>query len=209
MRRRGRGITGQAFEQHDEPVAALSRDGVAGAHAMAQPIGRGNQQRVADRMAARVVDPLEVVEVEEHQRAMLVVAGADGHRLLQPLEQQPAVGQVRQRVVEGQRVDALLGGLALGDVGDADHMVRDPSVVCRHRRDRHPGEECRAALAPAEHFAGPGPGLLQCIEPARISGPGVCTTTQGPGILADDLRGAETGGAGVGPTRRRCGRCGR
>ena len=51
---------------HDgELVAAHARDGVGLAHQSAQPIGHHLQQLVADGMAERVVDVLEVVEVED------------------------------------------------------------------------------------------------------------------------------------------------
>ena len=47
-----------------------ARDGVGVAHAVAQPLGHHLEQLVADRMAERVVDALEVVEIEiEHRQA--------------------------------------------------------------------------------------------------------------------------------------------
>ena len=52
-----------------EFVAADARDGVGVAHAMAQPLGHHLEQLVADRMAERVVDALEAVEIEiEHRK---------------------------------------------------------------------------------------------------------------------------------------------
>ena len=55
----------EAVEQHRELVAAEARDGVGRAHARAQALGDRDQQLVADRVAERVVDGLEVVEVDE------------------------------------------------------------------------------------------------------------------------------------------------
>ena len=55
----------EAVEQDGELVAAEARDGVARAHARAQALGDRDQQLVADRVAERVVDGLEVVDVDE------------------------------------------------------------------------------------------------------------------------------------------------
>ena len=52
--------------QHDrELVAAQPGDDVLRAHGMPQPAGDGDEQRVADGVAERVVDDLEVVDVDE------------------------------------------------------------------------------------------------------------------------------------------------
>jgi hypothetical protein len=52
-------------DQH-ELVAADAADGVALAQHRAQPLAHALQQLVAGRVAERVVDELEVVEVHEH-----------------------------------------------------------------------------------------------------------------------------------------------
>ena len=114
-----------------EFVAAEARDGVGLAHAAAQPLGHDLEQLVADRMAERVVDALEVVEVEiEHRK--LAAAPDAGQRLGQPLAKQQAVGQVGERVVARHVRDLLLGAPALGDV----LVGRDPAAV-GHRMVEH------------------------------------------------------------------------
>ncbi len=86
------------------------------------------EQLVADRMAERVVDALEVVEVEiEHRHrlgGLLHARQPLGHLLAQ----QHAVGKLRQRVVARHVRDALFGAMALGDV----LVDRDPAAL-RHR----------------------------------------------------------------------------
>ena len=85
---------------HDgELVAAHAGDRVGLAHQRAQPIGDHLQELVAGGMAERVVDVLEVVEVEHVGGDHLAALGA-GERVLEPLVQQDAVGQARQRVVQ-------------------------------------------------------------------------------------------------------------
>ena len=110
------GVLAQVFQHHHEFVAAQARHGVALAHAGGQALGDLLQQQVADVVAEGVVERLEVVQVDEQQCAISSAAGAGRQRLLQPVEQQPAVGQAGQRVVEGQRLDLVFRRLALGDV---------------------------------------------------------------------------------------------
>jgi hypothetical protein len=52
-----------------------ARGAVALAHDVLARLGDGAQDRVADRVAVGVVDRLEAVEVEDHQRATLDLAG--------------------------------------------------------------------------------------------------------------------------------------
>ena len=58
--------------------------------------GHGDQQRVADVVAERVVDGLEVVQVDQQHRDR---RGRRGQRGVDPLAEQVAVGQPGQRVV--------------------------------------------------------------------------------------------------------------
>ena len=55
----------QGVLQHHELVAAEAGDDVGAAHGRAQPVGDRAQQLVAAGMAQRVVDLLELVEVDE------------------------------------------------------------------------------------------------------------------------------------------------
>ena len=64
----------------DELVAAEARDDVGRAHQPAQAIGHGAQEHVAARMAERVVDLLELVEVDEHDGARLIAGAAASAR---------------------------------------------------------------------------------------------------------------------------------
>ena len=56
-----------AIEQHRELVAALSRRDVAGPDRADESVGDFDQQPVAGAVTQRVVDDLEVVEVEEQE----------------------------------------------------------------------------------------------------------------------------------------------
>src|SRR5438128_48594 len=69
-------------------------------HALEAP-GHLDEEVVADGVAERVVDHLEAVEVEEQHRHAPRPAPRPGQRLAQPVHEQAAVGQPRQRVVQG------------------------------------------------------------------------------------------------------------
>ena len=75
------------------------------------------QQQVADRMAERVVDVLEAVEIEKQHGELAAPAVRPGDRLPDPIGEQRAVGQAGQRVVMGHVHDALVGKTPFGDFG--------------------------------------------------------------------------------------------
>ena len=85
------------LDQQRELVAAEPRGGVGRAQAAAQARGHRGEQSVAGRVAERVVHDLEVVEVHEQERDRAPLAG---HRLLDAVEQQRAVRELGERVVE-------------------------------------------------------------------------------------------------------------
>ena len=87
-------------EEDAELVAAQPRDRVALTEALREPEADLLQQLVAARMAERVVDLLEAVEVHDHHGRGHVVAARRGERLTDAVVEERAVGQVRERVVE-------------------------------------------------------------------------------------------------------------
>ena len=82
-----------AFEQDGELVARQPRHGVGGAHGADQPLGHGLQQPIARIVAERVVDVLEVVEVEEHHGHVALGAAGERERVLDAIAEQVAVGE--------------------------------------------------------------------------------------------------------------------
>ena len=101
-------VVDAVVDQHGEFVAAEPRDRVLAAQAGAQALRHHHQQPVTRGVAERVVDVLEVVQVE-HQHGL--------HRpLVQPLREAGAVDQPGQHVLERQRVQLALRGLEFGDV---------------------------------------------------------------------------------------------
>ena len=98
-----------------------------------QPLGDRAQQPVAERVAERVVDRLEVVEVQHHHRDPPALAPRLAQRLAETIEQQGAVRQAGQRVVMRQVPHPLLDPLALGDVEQHELGRRRAALAGRHR----------------------------------------------------------------------------
>ena len=114
----------QIGQQDGELVAAHARDRVLLAQRRLQPRGDRFQQLVAGRMAERVVDDLEAIEIEKHHRQRMLHAPRVRERDRQAIAEQPAVRQAGQRIVIGLILDLLLDPLALGDVArDADDLA--------------------------------------------------------------------------------------
>ncbi len=84
----------ELLAEDQELVAAEARDGVAGAQDRLQSPRELDEERVAGVVAQAVVDRLEAVEVEEHQREARRPASAARDRDVQAVEQEHAVRQL-------------------------------------------------------------------------------------------------------------------
>ena len=103
------------LEQHGELVAAEARERVARAHAALEPPRDADQQLVAGLVSEAVVDRLEAIEVEvEHREQRLAQRAPRAvKQVLQAVEEQRAVREIRERIVERLALQLLLGLLAL------------------------------------------------------------------------------------------------
>jgi hypothetical protein len=89
-------------------VAADARERVDLAYARLEPSRAQFEQPVAGRVPKGVVDALEAVQIEEQDRNHAITVAQASQRVIQPLAQQLAVGQVRDRIVQGKVAGALL-----------------------------------------------------------------------------------------------------
>ena len=126
-RRSTRSLLLGAGREDRELVAAEAGDGVLAAQRVAQALAADLQQLVAGRVAERVVDLLEVVEVDEGDDGGL----AGGQRLGDALLEQRAVRESGQRVLEREPAQVAVAlAAAAGAVeqreqrGQADHHQR-------------------------------------------------------------------------------------
>ena len=129
----GAGLVG-VLADHEELVAAEAGHGVARPGRRLEPSAHRLQQRVADGVAAGVVDDLEPVEVDEqHARSPRRRPRARPEVLHQP----GAVGQPGEVVGEGRLAQLLLGAAGVGDVGDHRQPAAGGVPLAL---ERHPGD---------------------------------------------------------------------
>ena len=112
-----------------ELVAAEPGHEIGFAHAGPEADRDRFQQFVADHVSERVVDALELVDVDIKHRKLLAGRGVRQFAL-ELLVEQRAVRQIGQRVVMGEVGDPFLGAVALGDV----FMGRHPAAVRQSAR---------------------------------------------------------------------------
>ena len=127
-------------QQEEELVTGETSDRIGFARADTETFSQLDQQLIAGVVAQRVVDELEVVEIEEQDANPEVEPARTSERAFEHLLEQRAVRQTGQLVVVRQERDLLLGHLALRDV--EDHALDQPrlavAVVDRERLLHHP-----------------------------------------------------------------------
>ena len=131
---------------HDrEFVAAHAADVAVGADLVDQALGDGAKHRVALGMAEGVVDRLEAVEVEEHDRARHIAGGRRAQRLAEQLADAAAIGQAGEDVDIGEVGQPLLSLADLGDVGadPAEALEASGGIDDRVAGDRDPARAAR------------------------------------------------------------------
>ncbi|KAG5717355.1 hypothetical protein E4T56_gene1811 [Termitomyces sp. T112] len=116
-------------QHHAEFVAPQPSAKGIGRHQHAQTLGHLTEQLVAHRMAQRVIDLLEPVQIEAMDRDRPMIAARHGQNLAQPVEHHRPVGQAGQRVVKGQMARAGLAG---------DQVAGDGVAAAAWRADQSP-----------------------------------------------------------------------
>ena len=146
----------EVFHHHHKFIPPEPRQSVDRSECFSEPSCDLQQKPVAHVVAQRIVQHLEVVEIDKKDGAPFFVSigGDDGQ--IDPLVEKPSVGEGRQRIIVGQRSDRLLFGAAAPvDFGDQDHGLLHEGVV--HGEDRA-GEDRR----PVELPLGDLHGLARC-----------------------------------------------
>ena len=104
---RGTGVRGEVADEDDELVAPQPPERVHLAYDAVEPCRDGLEELVADLMAKRVVDRLEVVEVDEEGRDVGLVARRARQHLLDAVDDQRPVGKVGERIVRRHERELL------------------------------------------------------------------------------------------------------
>lgn len=84
-------------------------------------------------MAQRVVDRLELVEIDEQDRDMFAMPPAPQQRFPEPLEERRPVGQLRERVVMGHEFELLFVSLEARNVVEHRYEIRDVTALVAYR----------------------------------------------------------------------------
>ena len=108
-----------------------------------KPLGHAADELIADRVAERVVDILEMVEIDvEHGRGRAALPHLLDHGL-ESLAEEDAIGQPAKRIVQGEMTQPRFAG---GDrCGRAPHMAEDESGKQRKAGERN-GDEGNDAV---------------------------------------------------------------
>ncbi len=153
-------------------------------------------------MAEAVVHELEAVEVEEHHdRRRSVVAQAPGDGVAQAVDEEEAIGEAGERIVQGLVGQHLLRLFAFGDIADIDDVATDRGAVS-HVGDHRLGVAPRSVVMLDPELQGLDVRLRdEKGRQLRLDlGPVVGVHEIG-GLEADEL-------VGFSPQQRACGRAG-
>ena len=119
-------------QQHRELVATQPRHRIGRPQGAAQPHRHFLQHLIAGVVAERVVDFLEAVEIDQQHGEAALIAMRSQDRLLQPVLEQRAIGQIGQRIVIGEIGNALIGQVALAtNRGLAQLAIAPPAPAAR------------------------------------------------------------------------------
>ena len=178
---------GQAFQHDGEFVAADAGDGALRARHFLQPLGGSAQHAVAGGMAQRIVDVLEVVQIEEQQCQPVALPAClhDGAR--QAFGQQGAVRQVGQRIVVGEVTQLVLDAAPFGDVAGHQHEQLPLGGGFAQRTALHRAQEIAAVLAALPHLATPAVLGVDGTSSVLVERRFVAVAVQQAGVAAQDL----------------------
>ena len=152
-----RECAGEIGDRQDdrEFLAAQPTHGVDRAHHFVAHARDRLDHRIAGAVAKRVVDPLEVIDIDQHDRERFAGAAAALHFLGARFHQPPAIGHAGQCVGHCLAAQLFFHLLALRDVRVQGDDMGDRAFVAIHRRDRHVLPQQRAVLAAPAELAAP------------------------------------------------------
>ena len=119
---------GNVARDDDELVAARACDRIGCADDAAEPLCDLFEELIAVRMAARVVDVFEAVEIEEEHRHETAVTLRVRHRVFETLVEHRPVRQAGEGVVMGEICETRFRELSLRDVDDRADDARRIAV---------------------------------------------------------------------------------
>ena len=128
-------------ENHRELIARKTRQRILGFEQACKPAGDREQDRIADSHADGVVDLLESVEIDHNDRRPDIrVSPGKAEGCFQPVNEQFAVGQAGEVVMNRVKQQSFLGGLEISHVGERAHEPDNLAIGSDHgaRLQREP-----------------------------------------------------------------------
>jgi hypothetical protein len=102
FRRRDRSLwDGGVLQQDSELVASKAGSRVGWSYACTDALRRSHEQLVTRGVAEAVVHRLEIIEIQEQDRDAPTFPSTSRQRVLDPIDEQSAVGELGERIVEG------------------------------------------------------------------------------------------------------------
>lgn len=126
----------------------------------------------------RVIDLLEIIEVDKHQGDLMLIAPGCFHRLPQSVIQQASIGQVGERVIQSHVQQLGFIFLAVGDVELDRHIVGYAILFIGDRGKMGFLPEDIALLVMVDEFADPWLALAQILPKGLKYGIAVQPRTQ-------------------------------
>lgn len=115
--------------QNGEFIATYAGDRIGMPYRYPHAFGHGAQQLIADVMAERVIDRFKVIEIEEENGKLAIIAASLCNGLFLYCEKMSPIGQICERVMVGQMTGSLALVLALRDVVLERDEMRDASLL--------------------------------------------------------------------------------
>ena len=117
------GDIGDVLDQNREFVSSEARYRIFRPEAGAQTGGHAHQKIVSAGMTKSVIDPLEVIEIQKHDREIkLGMSVLARHGELQPIKKQGSIGQSGQGIVQGIVLQFEVVLLFVANVAIADKI---------------------------------------------------------------------------------------
>ena len=129
----------------------VPRNRIAFSHTLHQPFRDHAEKPIAGPVAQRLVDPLVAIQIQQQHSPRFLVPRRRRQGLREPVVKQPAVGEMREVVVEGQELYSSLALFTVRDVLKRADQTRRPTDIL--------GEE----LKPGAHVSLPAGGVNDAV----------------------------------------------
>jgi len=112
--------TGKHWQEYDKLISTQAGNNPPVADALFQPVGHRNNEVVTHLMPKGVINALEVIDIYENYRRVIVVYRSFGERPFEQFEKKSSIGEAGESVMFHEVLNAGFVFPALGDVNDSN-----------------------------------------------------------------------------------------